>query len=140
MHQARDNKQDLNQNTQEKYSEEEDITPPHKTKELHIWDQPISKIYTDDCGRFSIRSRSGNEYIMIEYHCDSNTILQAPFVNSKYKHRIRAYNSIMQRLSDKGHHLDVQILDSKVSKDFKKTIVEKWRATYHLVPQNLHIG
>ena len=43
---------------------------------------PISKLYTDDCGCFSISSRSGNEYIMISYHCDSNTILQAQFANS----------------------------------------------------------
>ena len=65
-----------------------------KTQEIHIWDQPISKLYTDDCGRFPIWSRGGNEYIIIAYHCDSNTILQAPFVNRKDKHRIRAYNSI----------------------------------------------
>ena len=94
-HQARDNKKDPNQGTQEKNYEEEDIPPPHKTKELHIWDQPISKLYIDDCGIFLIRSRSGNEYIMIAYHCDSNTIIQAPFFNRKDKHRIRAYNSIM---------------------------------------------
>ena len=31
-----------------------------------------------DCGQFPIRSRSGNENIMITYHCDSNTIIQAP--------------------------------------------------------------
>ena len=61
----------------------EDITPPIKTKELNIWDKPISKLYTDDCGRFPIRSRSGNEYIMIAYHCDSNTILQAQLSNRK---------------------------------------------------------
>ena len=54
-----------------------------KTKEIHIWDQPIIKLYTDDCVRFPIVSRSGNEYIMIAYHCDSNTILQAPFFNRK---------------------------------------------------------
>ena len=122
----------------EKQYEEEDVLPPLKTKELHIWDQPISKIYTDDCGRFPIQSRNGKKYIMIEYHCDSNTILQAPFFNRKYKHRIRAYNSIMQSLANRGHHVDVQILDNKVSTYFTKTIVEYWCATYQLVPPNVH--
>ena len=89
-HQARNNKKGPNQGTLEKQSEAEDIPTPHKTKELHIWDQPISKLYTDDCGRSPIRSRSGNEYIMIAYHCDSNKIVQAPFVNRKEKHRIIA--------------------------------------------------
>ena len=77
-------------------SNTDDIIPNQKTQEIHIWDQPISKLYTDDCGIFLIRSRSGNEYIMIAYHCDSNTILQSPFGNRKDKHRIRAYNSIMK--------------------------------------------
>ena len=65
--------------TVEKEYEEEELLPTIQTKEFHIWDHPISKLYTDYCGRFPIRSRSGNEYIMIAYHCDSNTVLQAPF-------------------------------------------------------------
>ena len=73
-------------------SNTEDSMPNQKTQEIHIWDHPISKLYTYDCGRFPIRSRSGNKYIMIAYHCDSNTTLQAPFVNRKDKHRIRAYS------------------------------------------------
>ena len=88
--------------------EMEDIPPPIKTKQLHIWDQSISKLYTDDCGRFSIRPRSGNKYIMIAYYCDLNTILQPPFDNSKNKHSIRAYKSITKRLADHGHQVDVK--------------------------------
>ena len=60
-HQANNNKKKPIQGTLDKKSEAEDIPPPRKTQELHIWDQPISKIYTDDCGRLPIRSRSGNE-------------------------------------------------------------------------------
>ena len=138
-HQTHNNKNKPTQATLQKQSEAEDIPPRKTKKELQIWDQPISKLYTDDCGRFPILSRSRIEYTMIAYHCDSNTILQAPFVNSKYKHRIRAYNSIMQRLADRGHHVEVQILDNEVSADFKKTIVKDWGATYQLVPPNVHI-
>ena len=137
-HQARYNKKDPNKGTQEKHYEEEDIPPPHKTKELHIWDQPISKLYTYGCGIFMIRYRIGNEYITIAYHCGSNTIIQDPFINIKDKHSIIEYNSIVQLLSDKGHHVDVQILDNEVSTDFKKTIVENWCETYQLVPPNMH--
>ena len=63
-------KKELAKATQEEEDEREGIPAPLKTKERHIWDQPISKLYTDDCGRLPIRSRSGNEYIMIAYHCD----------------------------------------------------------------------
>ena len=44
----------------------------------------------------------------------------------------------MQRLADRGHHVEIQILDNKVSADFKNTIVKNWGATYQLVPPNLH--
>ena len=83
----------IHNNQIEKYQQQsntDDIVPNQNTKEIHIWDQPIRKLYTDDCGRFPIWSRSGNEYIMIAYNFNPNTILQAPFVNIKDKHRIRA--------------------------------------------------
>ena len=40
------------------------------TNAVHIYETTISKLYTDDCGRFPIKSRSGKQYIMIVYHCD----------------------------------------------------------------------
>ena len=64
--------------------------------------------------------------------------MQAPFFNIRDKHRIRAYNYIMQRLADRGHHVEVQILDNEVSAEFKKTIVKYWGASYQLVPPNVH--
>ena len=75
---------------------------------------------------------------MIAYHFDSNTILQSSFVNIKDKHIIRAYNSIMQKLADRGHHVDIQIWDNEVSAEFWKTIKKYWGATYQLVPPNGH--
>ena len=75
---------------------------------------------------------------MIAYHCDSNTILKAPFVNRKDKHRIRAYNTIIQKLADRGHNVEVQILDNEVSAEFKKTVVKDWGASYQLVPPTAH--
>ena len=114
-HKKHKNPKKMSQRKIHKQSDTADIILQQKTKEIHIWDQPIRKLYTDDCGRFPIRSRSGNEYIMIAYHCDSNTIIQAPFFNRSEKHRIRAYNSIMQKLADRGHHVDMQILNSELT-------------------------
>ena len=36
-------------------------------------------------------------------------------LTGKNKHMIRDYNSIMKRLADRGHQVDVKILDNKVS-------------------------
>ena len=44
----------------------------------------------------------------------------------------------MKKLTDRGHHVDIQILDNEVSADFKKTIQQVWGAKYQLVPPNVH--
>jgi len=72
--------------------------PAVRSNELHIKELPLSRLYTDDCGRFPTRSRSGNQYIMVAYHCNSNTILKAAFKTRSDRHHLEAYNSIMERL------------------------------------------
>ncbi|KAL7550948.1 hypothetical protein ACHAWF_018143 [Thalassiosira exigua] len=86
-----------------------------RSNELHIRVEHISRLYTDDTGRFPVRSRSGNQYIMVAYHCDSGAILACPFKSRKDTHRLEAYNSIMRRLKSKGLHVDLQILDNEAS-------------------------
>ena len=44
----------------------------------------------------------------------------------------------MRRLAHREHQVDVQVVDNEVSADFKRTIMEDCRATYQLVPLNLH--
>ena len=41
----------------------------------------LSTAYHDLTGRFPIRSRSGNEYIIIAYHYDANCIIAHPIKN-----------------------------------------------------------
>ena len=112
--------------------------PTERSNEMHIWVEPISKLYTDDTGRFPIRSRKGNQYIMIAYHCDSNTILTAPFKTKSDKHRIEAYNSIMKRIKARGHKVDLQILDNECSAEYKRVMEEEWNIKFQLVPPEVH--
>ena len=44
----------------------------------------------------------------------------------------------MKRLNDKGHKVDIQILDNEASAEYKRVITEKWQAQYQLVPPNVH--
>ena len=69
--------------------------PRVRSNEIFIRVTPISKLYTDDTGRFPVHARSGNKYIMIAYHCDTNLILAEPFTSRKYKHRLLAYDKLM---------------------------------------------
>ena len=74
------------------------------------------KLYTDDTRRFSIRAKSGNQYVMVAYH-SYNVILVEPFTSRKYRNRLAAYNRIMQRLKEKNLLVDLQILDNECIKE-----------------------
>ena len=104
---------------------------PHVcSNELHIQVTPISKLYTDDIGRFPIHARSGNQYIMIAYHCNANLILTEPFSSRKDMHRLVAYKNIMQQLTDNKLLVDLQILDNEASAEYKRSIKTKCLPTY----------
>jgi hypothetical protein len=100
--------------------------------------KPLSKLFTNDTGRFPIRACSGNQYVMIAFHPDGNLILQQAFKSKSNCHRIAAYNTIMTRLAAQGLSLDLQILDNKASAAYKEPITFKWNATFQLVPPDMH--
>ena len=49
--------------------------PVLTAKELHVWEETISKIYMDNMGHFPIRSHSGNLYLILYYQYELNFIL-----------------------------------------------------------------
>ena len=100
--------------------------------------KPISTLYTDETGRFPIRSRTGNQYLMVAYHYDTNAILIDPFQTREDRHRIPAYTRIMTRLKTRGHVVDHQVLDNEASKEYRRHVNDIWKATYQLVPPNVH--
>ena len=76
------------------------ISLPRNTpsNEMHIQVEHINKIYTDITGRSPLRSRNGNNYIMIAYHCDYHAIISDPLKYCSDKHRLLDYGAIMQQL------------------------------------------
>ena len=104
----------------------------------HIKTTHISKLYTDDTGRFPVISRTGNQYIMVAYHCYSNVIIVVPFKSREDKDHMVAYNNIMQRLKDRNMLVNPQILDNEASKEYKTIIKDKWNIKYQLVPFHIH--
>ena len=89
--------------------------PMTKSQELFIRTDPISKLYTDDMGCFPIRSRQGNNFIMLTYHVDTNIILVEPFASRHDRHRLASANRIMANLTKRGHVVNLQILDNECS-------------------------
>ena len=98
-------------------------TPSH---EMHIKFNHISKLYNNYTGRFPVLSLSGNLFIMISYHSDSNASIAATFKSCADKHRLLTYGAIMQLLKDRNMLLDLQILDNRASTEYKRIIKDYW--------------
>jgi len=116
------------------------LPPPAPTasNQVFVVTQPLSKLFTIDTGHFPVRSRSGNQYVMIAFHADGNLILQQAFKTKSDCHRIAAYNLIMTRLAARGLFVDLQILDNEASSAYKEAITFKWNAKFQLVPPDMH--
>ena len=83
---------------------------------------PISKLYTDNTGRFPVHARSGHQYVMIAYHCDKNLTLAVPFKKRRDNNRLKAFNKIIQCLTDHKLTVDLQILENEASAEYKRVI------------------
>ena len=59
---------------------------------------------------------------MISHHFDSNDIIAATFKSRARKHRLIAYNAIMQRLKDHNMLVNLQIFDNEESVEYKYII------------------
>ena len=95
-------------------------------------------LYLDDTGRFLVRARLGNQYVMIAYHTEGNLILQQAFPTKADKHCIPAFNNIMTYLTARGLSVDLNIRDNKASANFKQVITKTWQAKFQHVPPDMH--
>jgi hypothetical protein len=77
------------------------------SNQVFITVYPLSRLYTDDTGRFPIGAHLGNQYIMITFHADGNLILQQAFKSKSDRHCIAAYNAIMTRMAARGLLVDL---------------------------------
>jgi hypothetical protein len=107
------------------------------TPTIDIQAIPINHFFTDDTGRFTPRARSGNQYVMVALHSESNAILVRPFQSKHDSHRIAAYNDLYSRLVTHHATPDVHILDNEASKAFLQAITNNG-CKYQLVPPHVH--
>ena len=64
--------------------------------------------------------------IMIAHYFDSNAIIVAPFKSCANKHRLFAYNAIMQSLKDCNILVELQILDNEAIAEYNCIINSEW--------------
>jgi hypothetical protein len=108
------------------------------SNQVFIKVHPLSRLYTDNTGCFSVKACSGNQYVMIAYHADGNLVLQQAFKTRNDCHPIAAYNSIMTRLAACSLAVDLQILDNEASATYKEAITFKWNIKFQLILPDMH--
>jgi hypothetical protein len=77
------------------------------------------QLYTDLTGRFSVRSRRGNAYIMVCYVYDCNYIKFTPMKYLSTSEWVKEYDTIHEELTVKGFEPNLQTLDNEASTTLK---------------------
>ena len=102
-----------------------------KTKKLE------SKNYSDQIGRFTVKSKQGNQYIFILYHYDTSTI-NAVSIKSRYAKCITdAWQLIFNIIKTQGLSPNIHILDNKYSYHLKEAFKAE-NVKYQLVTSHIH--
>ena len=79
-------------------------------------------MFSDQTGRFPMRSQQGNKYIMVMVENDSNAILVEPMKSCKDEEMIRAYNALLLQLKRAGIVPKKHVIDNEVSENMKNHI------------------
>lgn len=96
-----------------------------------------SKSYSDQTGRFPVRSTSGNQYIFILYYYDTNSIHDVS-IKSRHADVISAaWQKVFDTIQHHGEQPSLHILDNECAYDIKQSF-NKSNVKYQLVPPHLH--
>ena len=88
-------------------------------------------------GKFVCPSTSGNKYIFILYHYDTNSIHARAIPSRTKQQLLAAYKSITQDLTKRGFKPRLHTLDNEIS-DMMKDYMDEQDITYQLTPAGLH--
>jgi hypothetical protein len=98
---------------------------------------PTGQIYTDQTGRFPVPSSNGNNYLMILYDYDSNSILAEPMRTRTGKSILLAFEKLQTRLTTAGLTPQLHHLDNECSTALKQHLRES-DIDFQLVPAGVH--
>ena len=90
-------------------------------KMVDTWDMK-NTIYSDQTGKFPVKSRAGNRYIMVMVEIDSNYILVEPMKNKTDDKMIATYQKLLKRIKRTGRTVEKHVLDNECSDRMKELI------------------
>jgi hypothetical protein len=95
------------------------------------------QLYTDLTGKFPVRSRKGNSYVMFSYVYDCNYVKVIPMKSRSASEWVKAYDHIHQELTVKGFKPKLQTLNNEASTALKHFFTAN-DVAYQLVPPHCH--
>ena len=98
---------------------------------------PKGLVATTQTGQFPICSSCGNQYIMIAYVCDANTIIATPIKNRNEISLVNAYRTLHDNLTARGLKPKMQICDNECPSAFKRFLLSQ-NVDLQLVPPYDH--
>ena len=102
-----------------------------------VCEPTTGQIHTDQTGRFIVASSTGNNYILVLYDYDSNSILVEPMRNRTGQCILSAFKVLHARLVAAGLRPNLQRLDNECSAALKMFLTTE-NIDYQLVPPGLH--
>ena len=96
-----------------------------------------SKSYSNQIGKFPVKSSKGTKYIFILYHFDTNTIVAIPFQNRHTSSITPIWLECYDILKRHGEDPTLYILDNEHSQDLKDTFLNE-QVKFQLVPPHVH--
>ena len=104
----------------------------------NLQDEMDQKMYTDQTGKFPVRSYRGMQYVMVLIEMESNSILVvAGMRNRTSGEMVKAYKILIDRLKASGISPNLHVLDNECSQEYKDSIKENGMK-YQLVPPHDH--
>ena len=94
-------------------------------------------VYTDQTGKFRVRSIGGYNYIFLTYSYDTNAILVRPIKTRTGKELVEVVANIHEYLSHRGFKPKHHIMDNEASHQMK-LYMRSEQVNYQLVPPNIH--
>ena len=128
---------EIEQDGQLKVNEIEPKTRTLCTKTYNLYGALERRMYTDQTGKFPVKLYRGMQYIMVLLKIDSNGIFVESLRDRTTGELVKAYQTIVDRLKEKGFEPKWHILDNECSAEFKETIAKNGME-YQLVPPNDH--
>ncbi len=110
----------------------------HRTNHIYSACEPITgQVFSDQTGKFTPTSVSGNCYMMVIYVYDCNAILAEAMPNRTKESMVAAYQQIHTKLCSCGFKPQLQRLDNEASQLLKDFLYDN-NIDFQLTPAHIH--